>query len=249
MIAAEATRERIMFFAAHASTPPRIGVVVIHRDALVRAGLLAALSQNDAFRVVEGIAASAITDPAAVPDDVNGEPVILADYEAALDIVGTARQGAMSTSRRVPRVMVVTHRDRESEIRHALERGILGYLMVGCAIPELLDGVRALHRDDRFISAPAAQRLAESLSHPSLTTRESAVLQRLCAGHSNKSIAQTLDIAVGTVKAHVRSILDKLDASTRTEAAAIARARGLCPDAGDRGNMSGRGSGGLRGDV
>ena len=60
-----------------------------------------------------------------------------------------------------------------------------------------------------------------------LTSREDEVLRLLAKGLSNKSIARELDIAAGTVKVHVKSIMSKLDASSRTEAASIATARGL----------------------
>jgi two-component system NarL family response regulator len=60
-----------------------------------------------------------------------------------------------------------------------------------------------------------------------LTSREGEVLCLLAKGMSNKSIARVLDIADGTVKSHVKSIMSKLGASCRTEAASIATERGL----------------------
>ena len=53
------------------------------------------------------------------------------------------------------------------------------------------------------------------------------VLCLVARGHSNKVVAQKLDISAGTVKAHMKAILGKLNASTRTEAASIAQQRGL----------------------
>jgi DNA-binding CsgD family transcriptional regulator len=60
-----------------------------------------------------------------------------------------------------------------------------------------------------------------------LTAREEEILRQLTLGLSNKEIARKLNLAVGTVKTHVKSILDKLDAARRTEAVAIARLRGI----------------------
>ncbi|HLN62272.1 MAG TPA: LuxR C-terminal-related transcriptional regulator, partial [Symbiobacteriaceae bacterium] len=60
-----------------------------------------------------------------------------------------------------------------------------------------------------------------------LTQREADVLRLLAAGRSNKEIAAALIIGEETVKTHVARILRKLDATTRTEAAARGKALGL----------------------
>jgi DNA-binding NarL/FixJ family response regulator len=60
-----------------------------------------------------------------------------------------------------------------------------------------------------------------------LTPREHDVLNLLAQGLSNQSIAEALVVSVPTVKIHVSNILDKLDASNRTEAVVEARRRGL----------------------
>jgi DNA-binding CsgD family transcriptional regulator len=65
------------------------------------------------------------------------------------------------------------------------------------------------------------------MSHPELTPREFEVLRHLAAGRSNKEIGRKLYITEHTVKAHVKSILVKLDALGRTETIAIAAKRGL----------------------
>lgn len=62
---------------------------------------------------------------------------------------------------------------------------------------------------------------------PNLTPREHAVLQLLSEGATNKMIARALDISVHTAKFHVASILDKLDAVTRTDAVAQGVRQGL----------------------
>jgi DNA-binding CsgD family transcriptional regulator len=60
-----------------------------------------------------------------------------------------------------------------------------------------------------------------------LTVREQQVLELLARGQCNKMIAPHLGIAVGTIKSHVKSIMAKLEASSRTEAASIAAERGI----------------------
>jgi two-component system NarL family response regulator len=60
-----------------------------------------------------------------------------------------------------------------------------------------------------------------------MTDREVQVLELIARGLSNKEIGEALTIAEGTVKAHVNSLLDKLEARDRTEAAMIALRRGI----------------------
>jgi DNA-binding NarL/FixJ family response regulator len=60
-----------------------------------------------------------------------------------------------------------------------------------------------------------------------LTPREIEVLENVAAGHSNKIVADRLDISEETVKTHMRSILSKLGASDRTHAVTIALRRGF----------------------
>lgn len=62
-----------------------------------------------------------------------------------------------------------------------------------------------------------------------LTVREKAVLEQLMLGLSNKLIASRLNLCVGTVKTHLKSILEKLDADSRTAAVIAAQRRGLLP--------------------
>ena len=72
-----------------------------------------------------------------------------------------------------------------------------------------------------------AIRIADSMKQQALTRREEDILAHMMVGLSNKGIASKLALAVGTVKTHVKSILRKLDATSRTEAAAIAQRRGI----------------------
>lgn len=198
------------------SIDAHISVAVAHKDPLVRAGLTAVFTTEHDFavRVVDARHSTVSAD------------VVVADYDTALSFF-TADPLAPYGTGSAPRVMVVSHRDRESEIRHALNRGVHGYLSLGCGLDEMIQGVRALHRGQRHLDPSSAQRVVESLNHEDLTTREGDVLRLIAIGHLNKTIAHELNISLGTVKTHVKAILSKLGARTRTEAASIAQRRGL----------------------
>jgi DNA-binding NarL/FixJ family response regulator len=73
-------------------------------------------------------------------------------------------------------------------------------------------------------------KMATSLRSRRLTDREIEVLRLIMQGLPDKAIARRLERSVGTAKSHVKAILMKLDASSRVEAVAVARRRGLVPE-------------------
>ena len=132
-------------------------------------------------------------------------------------------------SRRVskPRIIVMTAYETEQDIRQALKAGAKSFLVKGAHPQQIWEAVRRVARGESFLPAEIGFKLAESMSHPELSNRETEILQYLARGRSNKEIGQILYICEGTVKHHVKSILSKLDAIGRTEAMAIATRRGL----------------------
>jgi two-component system NarL family response regulator len=126
-----------------------------------------------------------------------------------------------------PRVIVMTTYESEEDIRRALKAGAKGYLVKGTAPQQIRESVRRVAAGESLLPANIAAKLAESMAHPELSERERQVLQYMANGRSNKEIGQILYISENTVKAHVKSILTKLDAMGRTEAIAIAINRGI----------------------
>jgi two-component system, NarL family, response regulator len=126
-----------------------------------------------------------------------------------------------------PRIIVMTAYETEEDIRQALKAGAKGFLVKAAQPQQIREAVRTVARGERFLPPQIGFKLAESMSHPELSNRETQVLQQLAYGRSNKEIGQILYISEGTVKHHVKSILSKLDAMGRTEAIAISIRRGL----------------------
>jgi DNA-binding NarL/FixJ family response regulator len=126
-----------------------------------------------------------------------------------------------------PRIIVMTTYESEEDIRRTLKAGAKGYLAKGTAPQQIRDAVRRVAQGESLLPPSIASKLAESMAHPELSERELQVLQYMANGRSNKEIGQVLYISENTVKAHVKSILAKLDAMGRTEAIAIAIKRGL----------------------
>lgn len=125
------------------------------------------------------------------------------------------------------RVIMLTTLSGDHQMRRALELGAAGFLMKHSLRKDLIDAIRAVHAGRRWIPADVARTLVERLGQPNLSEREMAVLSSAAAGNGNKQIGVHLGIAEDTVKAHIRTILAKLDARDRTHAVAIAVKRGI----------------------
>jgi len=195
-----------------------LNVVVLHDDPLVAAGLRSVLDRCVDMTLVD---AEALPTRADIEALATRADVALADYDSALALLAAARRGTS------PRVLVVSTRAREHEVRHALRRGVDGYLVQGGELGELTAAIGTIARGGRYVGTVAAQRLADAYAQEDLTGREHEVLRELVAGRVNKSIAARLGISIGTVKAHVRAIFEKLGVHNRTQAAAVAERRGL----------------------
>jgi len=189
-----------------------ITILIEHEDLLLQAGLAALLTRFTDLVLAREVDATV--------------DVVVTDYNTGLRHV---RQNAAAGAG--PRVVVLTRRDSELDIRCALAQGVDGYMIVGCNVDSVADAVRAVRQGLRHLDPVAAHRLAESLFHEPLTGRETQVLQLVATGCANKVIAARLQIGIGTVKTHMRAVLDKLDVASRTEAAAVARRRGLLREA------------------
>jgi DNA-binding NarL/FixJ family response regulator len=92
---------------------------------------------------------------------------------------------------------------------------------------DLFACIRAVNSGKTYVPPGVAAKLAGHLIREELTARELEVLALIAKGEANKRIARELSLSEGTVKSHVKNILGKLDAASRTEAVAIAHKRGL----------------------
>ena len=191
-------------------------VRVAHSDPVVSAGLVAILTGTREFRVTAA-------DRALLPlpgSDSAEVDVVVADYNSALRLIE-------ATPELSQRVLILTDSDSQAKIRHALERGVRGYLLLGCSLAELSHGIRVVRQGGVALDPVAAARIAETMKQPALTHREQAILGQMMLGLSNKRIALRQGISVGTVKTHVKAILAKLQVDSRTQAVIVARRRGL----------------------
>lgn len=206
--------------------PSLIHVRIAHADPLLRLGLKAALGHFEDL---------SFSDPQPGQVDALGPwpcplgdaRVLIADHAAGIDHALALRDLPVPRGGKRPVVLMLTSCASEIGVRCALESGVTGYLLTGCSVEELAIAVRCVARGGRYLAAGVAERLAESLINDLPTEREIQVLRLMALGLGNKAIALELRISVGTVKTHVKALMQKLGAASRTEAAATADRRGL----------------------
>jgi DNA-binding NarL/FixJ family response regulator len=125
------------------------------------------------------------------------------------------------------RVVMLTTFDGDFEIQRSLEAGARSYLLKNMPPKELVEVIRQVHAGKKRIPSEVAGNLAEHLGNEALTPREIDVLRNIAGGNRNRDIAESLFISEETVKVHIKHIMEKLGASDRTQAVAIAVRRGI----------------------
>jgi two-component system NarL family response regulator len=200
-----------------------IRVILVDDHPVVRDGMANIVNQQKDMRVVaeadDGDAAIALYD--------EHRPDVM-----VLDLRMPGRDGVsvvevVLEKHPKARLLIMTTYDGDEDIFKSLSRGAKGYLLKDAPRQEILTAIRAVAVDQPYTSGAIAAKALQRMVRPSLTQRELDVLQQLAEGRSNKDIGRRLQITEGTAKTHVKAILTKLDAMSRTEAVAVAHKRGL----------------------
>jgi DNA-binding NarL/FixJ family response regulator len=207
------------------STPlQRIRVVIADDHPVARQGLSAILGSLSDIRVV---AEAADGEEACKLYDQHSPDVLIVDLRMpkkdGLQVVDQLMLGRSPK----PRIIVITTYEDEEDIVRALRAGARGYLVKAADCEQIEEVVRAVAAGQSMFPNAITLKLVEAVARPELSKRERQVLQYLAQGRSNKEIGAILYISELTVKGHVRSILEKLDAKGRCEAIATAVKRGL----------------------
>ena len=125
------------------------------------------------------------------------------------------------------RIVVLTMYHGDEDIFRAVAAGAMGYLLKDTLPDDLIRVIRDVHAGQRAIPPEIAAVLEQRANQPSLTFRESQVLELLATGKRNKEIAAALGISGDTASAHIKSIFLKFNVHDRTAALAEALRRGI----------------------
>jgi DNA-binding NarL/FixJ family response regulator len=211
-----------------------ITVYLVDDQAMIRAAFRSLLAESEEFEVL-GDSADART----AVDQIER----LKPDAAVLDVSMPGLSGidAIALIRKVhPRIKIVmlTHHEGETFVEQAIKAGAEGYLSKDSDPSELMFALRAVTRGDPYISPKVARGIVsrarggetgfqQSTRVEQMTTREREVFQLLAVGKSNKEVAYTLGISLGTVKKHRENLQRKLDCHSAAELARLAIREGL----------------------
>jgi len=228
--------------AARQCEPPNLGVLLIDFSPVVREGLQAILTKDEDIKLIGD-----------VPDGYEalkhikravkqGQPVSVVLTETRSD-----KLDGVQTTRLIKdefpeiAVLVLTENLNDSYVIDAIHAGAGGYIFLKDMLPEVLlqsihrvvEGgtqmkTTLLHSAVENLLQNGRKTLAERTAEAAhLTEREVDVLRLMGNGDSNKVIAATLGITLDTTKKHVRNVIDKMQARSRTHAAIIAAQAGI----------------------
>lgn len=231
-----------------------IRIILIEDHNLTRLGLKTGLGQTGDM-VVVGEAATGKEGLALLqeqPADIAIVDIGLPDMDG-IEVVEALRQFQASQGLDRPRVLMLTMHDSESAVMAAFAAGADSYCMKQTELDDLVVAVRETCDGNAWIDPAVANVVLRQMREASpvasggrtvrieavspefeqiletypLTGRELEILELIVSGCSNAEIAERSYITVGTVKTHVRSILNKLGVDDRTKAAVRALRSGL----------------------
>jgi DNA-binding NarL/FixJ family response regulator len=202
-------------------------LVLVEDHALTRAGLRTALSGAGYDVVGEA------------GDGVTGAEVILRTVpDVAVVDLGLPGKDGIALTREIKaagigtRILVLTMQELDAEVIAALAAGADGYCVKSSDPGIVLDAVRTVAAGGAYFDPRIAHVVLRRFSgapavNSPLTPRELDVLRLVAEGVGNNEIAERLHLGLGTVKGHVRDILEKLAATDRAQAAVTAYRRGI----------------------
>jgi len=205
-----------------------IRIAVAATSAVRRAGLESIIRSHAEFQLAGSFATVASLAPFARNTELD---VIVIDSNSIHDLLREPTSEAA--------VVLLTEVSDARSISRLLRSGVRAILSRESEPDDVLSAIFAVYDGLVLLSMPTAESLAavfggqplqvEDELSEEITSRETDVLRMLAEGLMNKDIAARLGISEHTVKFHISSILDKLGASTRTEAVTQGIRRGLIP--------------------
>jgi two-component system, NarL family, response regulator LiaR len=206
-------------------------VVLVEDHALTRAGLRAALV-DAGFSVV----GEAEDGPRGLEEMRRLQPDV-----AVIDLGLPGMDGIELTRQLrqvVPKtkIVILTMHDLDTEVLAALAAGADAYCVKSTKTDGVITAVRVVAEGGAYFDPAVAHIVLRRVANPNapsstetspLSPRETEILKLVADGVGNAEIAERLSIGLGTVKGHVRDILEKLSAADRTQAAVVALRRGI----------------------
>ena len=213
----------------------KLKILIADDHALLRDGLKALINAEPDMQVV----GEAETGRAALEKARQLKPHVV-----VMDISMPDMNGAHATRRLrellpTTRILALTAHDDSSYLRHMLEAGAAGFLLKRAAADQLIQAIRVVAANNRYIDPTFAGKVLSNFMRPvakattegnALSEREAEVLRLTAWGFGNKEIAAQLDISVKTVETYKTRLTEKLNLTSRTEIVRYAVRNGWLQD-------------------
>jgi len=201
----------------------KIRVLIADDHAIVRMGLASLLGTNKRIEVV---------GDAFDGEDAVRKALALRPDVVIMDLVMPRKDGVAATAElheKAPgvKVLILTTFSSSEDISKALDAGAFGAALKSTGNDELIAAALAVARGERYLTEEISQLLEEDPPIPCLSPRQVEILESIARGLTNKEISAQLGISLESVKSHVKILLEKLGAASRTEAASIAQRKHL----------------------
>ena len=202
-----------------------INVMLVDDQNLVRKGVRSLLELADEIEVIAE--ASDGAEAIRMIPEVAPDVVLLDMRMPGLSGLDVLRE--LSQNDTLPPTIILTTFDDDELVLAGIQYGARGYLLKDIALAELVSAIKTEAEGGSIVKPAVTQRLLKglenlqndfsSLDQPDpLTDRETEILRLMAGGYSNKEIANSLNVAEGTVKNHVSNILSKMGVRDRTRA-------------------------------
>jgi two-component system nitrate/nitrite response regulator NarL len=217
-------------------TSNRLKVLIVDDHALVLHGF--ALSVLELFPDAEVLEANSLEGALAAVRRNPDLSLVLFDLHLDSDDGLTGVRRMIEALEGVP-LIVISASDESADVIDSVRAGAKGYILKSGSSALLEHAISLVLSGETYVPLPRTVLVSAVAAEPErptnhmldrLTERQRDVFQLLLAGHSNKEIARSLGVLEGTVKVHVRAIMQKLGVKNRTQVAVAAARAGCFPE-------------------
>lgn len=217
-------------------TDDRLKVLIVDDHALVLHGF--ALSVLELFPEAEVFEANSLDAALSIVRRTEDLSLVLFDLHLDSDDGLSNVRRMIEALDGVP-LIVISASDESADVIDSVRAGAKGYLLKSGSSALLEHAIQLVLSGETYVPMPRTVLVSAATAEPDrptnhmldrLTDRQRDVFQLLLAGHSNKEIARSLGVLEGTVKVHVRAIMQKLGVKNRTQVAVAAARAGCFPE-------------------
>ena len=209
-----------------------IGLLLVEDQPVVRLGLSMLLAETD----IEIVDIAQTAEEAVEKSKTTTANLVLLDVRLP-DADGLSALARIKATRPTLPVLMFSGHENPKLVARAVALAAAGYVLKGSPKQELIAAIRQAAAGESIWKREELRRVTSALTAPQgvfdmdvpLTPREQEVLTHIVLGHTNKKIADDLEISYETVKEHVQHLLKKIGVNDRTQAAVWAIRNGLVP--------------------